>query len=65
MRPICLGVDHLVEGVVEGAQVGVDLLREGAGEVAELLAGLDGGRVRIRRLTCLAMRAWTATAMAR
>ena len=37
-----LGVDHLVEGVVEGAQVGVDLLRQGAGEEAELLAGLDG-----------------------
>jgi hypothetical protein len=33
---------HLVQGVVEGAQVGVDLLRQGAGEVAELLAGLDG-----------------------
>ena len=37
-----LGVDHLVEGVVEGAQVGVDLLGEGAGEEAELLAGFDG-----------------------
>src|SRR5690606_10327998 len=37
------GVEHVVQRVVERAQVRVDLLAEGAGEEAELLAGLDGG----------------------
>ena len=32
-----------MEGVVEGAQVGVDLVGEAAGKEAEVLAGLDGG----------------------
>jgi hypothetical protein len=36
-----LAVHHLVEGVVQRAQVGVDLLRQGAGEEAELLPRLD------------------------
>ena len=35
-----LEAEHLVEGVVEGPQVGVDLLRQVAGEEAQALAGL-------------------------
>jgi hypothetical protein len=37
-----LGVDHVVQRVVEGPQVGVDLLAEGAGQEAEPLPRLDG-----------------------
>ena len=37
------GIEEVVEGVVEGAEVGVDLLLEGAGEEAEAFAGFDGG----------------------
>ena len=37
-----LGVHHLVERVVERAQVRVDLVGERAGQVAEPLARLDG-----------------------
>ena len=36
-----LGLDHVVERVVERAQVGVDLGHEVAGQEAEALAGLD------------------------
>jgi len=35
--------ERVVEGVVGGAQVGVDLVGEAAGQEAEVLAGLDGG----------------------
>ena len=38
-----LGLEHVVEGVVERAQVRVDLGHEVAGQEAEPLAGLDGG----------------------
>src|SRR5215207_2001295 len=38
-----LGVHEVEEGVVEGAEVGVNLLLEVAGEEAEALAGLDRG----------------------
>lgn len=34
---------HVLQGVVEGLQVGVDLVLHVAGQKAELLAGLDGG----------------------
>ncbi len=37
------GIEEVVEGVVEGAQVGVDFFLEGSGEEAEALAGLDRG----------------------
>ena len=37
-----LGVEHVVQGVVQRAQVGVDLLAQRAGQEAEPLAGLDG-----------------------
>ena len=37
------GVEEVVEGVVERAEVGVDLLLERAGEEAEAFAGFDGG----------------------
>jgi hypothetical protein len=37
-----LDVEHVVEGVVQRAHVRADLLLEGAGEEAEVLAGLDG-----------------------
>ena len=36
-------VEEVVEGVVEGAEVGVDLFLERAGKEAEALAGFDGG----------------------
>ena len=36
-----LGLEHVVEGVEERAQVGVDLRRDVAGQEAEPLAGLD------------------------
>ena len=38
-----VGVDHVVQGVVQGAQVGVDLLVQGAGQEAEPLPRLDRG----------------------
>ena len=38
-----LGVEHVVQGVVQRAQVGVDLLAERAGQEPEPLAGLDRG----------------------
>ncbi len=40
------GIEEVVEGVVERAEVGVDLLLQGARKEAEALAGLDprGGR---------------------
>ena len=38
-----LGVEHVVERVVERAQVRIDLLLERAGQEAEPLAGLDRG----------------------
>jgi hypothetical protein len=38
-----LEAEHLVQRVVQRAQVGVDLLAQVAGQVAELLTGLDGG----------------------
>ena len=38
-----LGLEHVVERVVERAQVGVDLGHEVAGQEAESLPGLDGG----------------------
>ena len=38
-----LGVEHVVQGVEERAQVGVDLGHQVAGQEAEALAGLDGG----------------------
>ena len=37
------GVEEIVEGVVEGAEVGVDFFLEGAGEEAETFAGFDCG----------------------
>ena len=37
-----LGVEHVPQGVVEGTQVGVDLVGEGAGQEAEVLPRLDG-----------------------
>ena len=44
MQPLeLLGVDHVVERVVERAQVRIDLLLERAGQEAEPLAGLDRG----------------------
>ena len=36
-----LGPDHVVEGVVEGPQVRIDLRHEVAGQEPEALAGLD------------------------
>ena len=42
MKADALVVDHVVEGVVERAQVGVHLLGEVARQEAELLACLDG-----------------------
>src|SRR5690606_30124815 len=41
--------DHVLEGVVERAEVGIDLLAEVAGEEAEALAGLDGGAAEDRK----------------
>ena len=38
-----VGAEHVVEGVVERAQVRVDLRHQVAGQEAEPLAGLDGG----------------------
>ena len=38
-----LGLDHVVQGVVERAQVRIDLGHQVAGQEAEPLAGLDGG----------------------
>ena len=38
-----IGLGEVEEGVVEGAEVGIDLLGDVAGEEAELFAGLDGG----------------------
>ena len=38
-----LGVEHVAQGVVEGTQVGVDLVGEGAGQEAQVFPGLDGG----------------------
>lgn len=38
-----LHVHHVVEGVVEGAEVGEDFFLEVAGQVAEGFAGFDGG----------------------
>ena len=37
-----LGVDHVVQRVVQRPQVGVDLLAQRAGQEAEPLARLDG-----------------------
>ncbi len=37
-----LGRQHVVEGVVERAQIGIDLLAHVAGQEAETLAGFDG-----------------------
>ena len=53
------GIEQVVEGVVERAQVGVDLLLEVAGQEAEPLAGLDRGTgeddaVDLRRLSAAA-----------
>ena len=38
-----LGVEHVAQGVVEGTQVGVDLVGEGAWQEAQVFPGLDGG----------------------
>ena len=37
------GFEHVVERVVERAQIGIDLFLQGAGQKAEALAGFDGG----------------------
>jgi hypothetical protein len=54
-----------VEGVVERAEVGEDLLAQVAGEEAEGLAGLDGGAGEDDALTWFLRRAEMAAAMAR
>ncbi len=59
-----IGFHHVVERVVERAEVGVDLVRQRAGEEAEFLAGLDRGtrqddaadRLRLQRLDGLGHR---------
>jgi hypothetical protein len=57
--------EQIVERVVERTQVGVDLLREVAGQEAEAFAGLDRGRVSTMRLTASRSSASTAQATAR
>ena len=44
---------HVVQGVVQRAKIGIDLVVQRAGQEAEMLTGLDAGRVRMIRLTCL------------
>ena len=41
-RGISVGVEHVVQGVVERAHVRVDLVVQRAGQEAQVLAGLDG-----------------------
>ncbi len=38
-----LGVEHIKERVIQGAQIRIDLLLQGAGEKTETFAGLDRG----------------------
>ena len=38
-----LGRQHVIEGIIERSQVGIDLLAHVAGQKAQPLAGLDGG----------------------
>ena len=59
------GVEHVVQGVEERAQVGVDLRLDVAGQEPEPLPRLDGGRVRMIRLMSRASSAATAIATAR
>ena len=37
------GFEHIVDCIVEGAEVGIDLFFEGSGEEAEFFSGFDGG----------------------
>ena len=60
-----LGIHHLVERVVERAQVRVDLVGERAGQEAEPLPASTAGRVRMIRSTSLRCSACTAFAIAR
>ena len=60
-----LGVDHVVQRVVERPQVGVDLLAEGAGRWPSRSPASTAGRVRMIRLTFFACSACTALAIAR
>ena len=54
-----------MEGVVQRAQVGVDLLAERAGQEAEPLPASTAGRVRMIRFTFFDCSACTALAIAR
>ena len=60
-----LGVDHVVQRVVERAQVGVDLLAERAGQEAEPLPRLDRRPGQDDPVDLLACSACTALAIAR
>jgi hypothetical protein len=60
-----LGVEHVVQGVVERAEVGQDFLAQVAGQEAERLAGLDGRAGEDDALHLVLSRAEMAAAMAR
>lgn len=60
-----VGVEHVVQGIVERAQIRVDLVEQGARQETEPLPASTAGRVRMIRLTCLDWSAWTALAIAR
>ena len=60
-----LGLEQVVEGVVERPEVGVDLGHHVAGQEPSRSPASTAGRVRMIRLTWWACRAWTARATAR
>ncbi len=60
-----LGVDHVVQRVVERSQVRVDLVAERAGQEAELLPRLDGRSGEDDPRDLLGLQAATALAIAR
>ena len=64
--PRAVVVDHVVQRVVERPEVRVHLLREVAGQEAELLAGLDGrARQSTMRVKLFFMSSATAIAIAK
>ena len=60
-----VGIEHVVEGVEERPQVGIDLGLDVAGQEPEPLPGLDGGAGEDHRLTSRDSSAATAIATAR
>jgi hypothetical protein len=54
-----------VQGVVQRAEIGIDLLEQVARQEAKLFTGFDAGRVRMMRLTLPAVRSAHGQAMAR